>query len=1026
MARFKFFAGIFIFSLFAFPFFSQENISLQKPVLEKKVLSLSEIDLLIKKNEYSSALEALSLFIKRNPEQFDRAQKRISQIMKKRLDFNAQAFVLAEKMQESAGLSDLQADALDSKKMDIIVSLEKMEQNPPKEAVDFTNDARRTIRLSYYINRSNSILAQSAEFVENAGFDSSENYFLAAQKSSEALSLKTKDSDAVFEGEKEIAVVYPDELNAKVEKQIKKLSELNSSLNDLLKNCQEDYKKYKSAVQNLRTDESESALKKMSRSFEKIIRARNEIYSSGTELLALDRRAIGLNPGLGDTSYITFSTRAVFGFEKLSSSGILTAVDAFLNSRVEDLKNTVYEAILNEFSLINSQFALNPRIFDSKIAAFPVFELADGAAKFAFQGQEIHSFYKKIDGGDFSGFEKYKDSLLFIQNFSAKNLKNAIALAQGVADKNLEIAQKISLNKNFSVLGEEILNSAAYYENKIAEIDAEQNSLSDGKTFLAENKSLDWSVPLAFYDKILLLAKNECENQAGNVWSTLAKAYSDEGDRQLADFTLKRAEADSLLNGIEEIESETRIVKFYPTKAFQKCAELNEKIKKEIAVLSGFRKELDGGQKFRGTQQIYTDSVLNLESVIAALNGLLLDCQKIMASAKSKSNEALKAANEARRLYESALSYLEKKQYDQARNSLSDADSAYKKSLQLEENDSLRREFSSKIALADEKITAMQNGWVISTVRSLITDAYNDYYAGNFEYAKRSLDSASEIWEKTQAQENSEITELAVLVKEALESSGGKEISYADPLYKDMGTYLNNAKLHYEEGSKLYSSGNTDEGKKKLAQARDEVRKVQRVFPKNREAGNLNLLINKILDPSVFNSTVAQKINQEKAAASSGRDVDLRNSLNEIKALQKIIPENKAVALAVKDFESQLNRLAQSEQAKKNLARSNELTSLAKNEKNLNKKISLLNEALSLNRRNILAQKLKDEAFILNSKATTVKNYLDDADEARYSRAERLYNDGLKEQAEILINDLFTKNPQVAKVIKLKRRIENM
>ncbi|WP_443738277.1 hypothetical protein [Treponema sp.] len=1025
MVRFKFFAGIFIFSLFAVPLFSQENTSLQESVLEKKVLSLSEIDLLIKKNEYSSALEALSVFIKKNPEQFDRAQKRISQIMKKRLDFNAQAFVLAEKMQESADLNDLQSDALDSKKMDIIVSLEKMEQNPPKEAVDFTNDARRTIRLSYYINRSNSILAQSAEFVENADFDSSENYFLAAQKSLEALSLKTKDSDVVFEGEKEIAVVYPDELNAKVEKQIKKLSELNSNLKELLKNCQEDYKKYKLAVQNLRTDESESALKKLNLSFEKIIRARNEIYSSGNELLSLDRRAIGLNPGLGDTSYITFSTRAVFGFENLSSSGILTAVDAFLSSRTEDLKNTVYEAILTEFSLINSQFGLNPRIFDSKIETFPFFELADGAAKFASQGQEIYSFYKKIDGGDFSGFEKYKDSLFFIQNFSAKNLKNAIVLAQGVADKNLEIAQKISLNKNFSVLGKEILNSAAYYENKIVEIETEQNSQSV-KTFLAENKSLDWSVPFAFYDKILLLAKNECENQAGNVWSTLAKAYSDEGDSQLADFTLKRVEADSLLNGIEEIESETKSVKFYPTKAFQKCAELNEKIKKEIVVLSGLKKELDGGQKFRGTQQIYTDSVLNLESVIVAMNGLLLDCQKIMAIAKAKSNEALKSANEARRLYESALSYLEKKQYDQARNSLSDADSTYKKSLQLEENDLLRREFSSKIALTDEKITAMQNGWVISTVRSLITDAYNDYYAGNFEYAKRSLDNASEIWEKTQAQENSEITELAVLVKEALESSGGKEISYADPLYKDLGTYLNNAKLHYEEGSKLYSSGNTDEGKKLLVQARDEVRKVQRVFPKNQEAGNLNLLINKILDTSVFNSTVTQKINQAKAIASSGREIDLRNSLNEIKALQKIIPENKAVALAVKDFESQLNRLAQSEQTRKKLARSNELTALAKNEKNLNKKIALLNEALSLNRRNTLAQKLKDEAYILNSKTTTVKNYLDDADEVRYSRAERLYNDGLKEQAEILINDLLRKNPQVAKVIKLKRRIENM
>ena len=396
------------------------------------------------------------------------------------------------------------------------------------------------------------------------------------------------------------------------------------------------------------------------------------------------------------------------------------------------------------------------------------------------------------------------------------------------------------------------------------------------------------------------------------------------------------------------------------------------------------------------------------------------------AEARQQSNEALKAANEARRQYALAEEEADKKNYDQARQFLSEADSSYKKSLRFEENDGLRREFSSKIESLDQSITEKQNSWVITSVRKLITEAYNSYYAGNFEGSRRTLDSALEIWEKTQAQENTEITQLSALVKEALESSGGTEISYADPLYKDMGTYLNNAKLHYEEGAKLYSNGKEEEGREVLLLARDEVRRVQRVFPNNQEAGNLNLLINKILEPQVFEDTVKQKINQAKASASSGKDVDLRNSLGEMRALLKLIPENRAVAVAVKDFENRLNRLEESEQARKNIKRSNALTAQAKNEKNLSKKIALLDEALALNRRNTQAQKLKDEAYMQNVKVTTVKNYLDDEDEVLYSRAERYYNDGLKEQAEVLIEELFTKNPQVAKVIKLKRRIENM
>ena len=144
----KKFAVILIFSLFSFCFFAQEN-----GAEEKTVMTLSEIDSLIARNEYSAALEELSFYIQKYPLQFDKAQKRISKIMKERNAFNQKALELAQKMKQSASeqLNDEQNDNLDSQKMELIVALENAEENPAKEAVDLTNDARRTIRLSYYL-----------------------------------------------------------------------------------------------------------------------------------------------------------------------------------------------------------------------------------------------------------------------------------------------------------------------------------------------------------------------------------------------------------------------------------------------------------------------------------------------------------------------------------------------------------------------------------------------------------------------------------------------------------------------------------------------------------------------------------------------------------------------------------------------------------------------------------------------------------------------------------------------------------
>jgi len=1045
-----FFLSVFLlFNFLSVPVFSQETNTFGS---DKEVMSLGYIDHLISLHEYSQALEQLSLYIQKFPDQFDKAQKRISKILKERNSFNRQAEQLAQKMKQSAesqNLTDEQADELDTQKMDIILALEGSEQNPAQEEIDLTNDARRTVRLSYYINRSNMIVNQGTALIASGTQDSQKNYEDAFEKFKEGLTLKTNDSDVVYNGQEEIPVVYPSSLNKEVDTHIAQVKNFSQSVKSQMEVCQRAYEQYISALNQLNISEASILLKSLSQSFARLASTRNTLLREGNELKKLDEQALKLNPGLGETSYITFNRWAVSGVEGNPDSGLVGAIDSFYNTRVESMKNTACQAILKEYENISTYLKTADNLLFTVTDYSTPLSVIQDVAELAQQGKEAHSLYKNISDSPAASFAEYNKSMDFISQFSKENLKNSLNLALSVTKQNEIVAKRTVINSDFRRFGQESLASAQFYEKQIGLLQQEMDSPfvaqeKQKQLLLAQSQNLNdfskrttagiqltdapfsWQENINLYDKILTDTKAQCISQEKNVWIALAKTYSQEADNQLSSFTLRNVEANLLLNGVEDSVSESKIVKFYPTRAAQVCTDLNNDIQREKTVLNDYKLTLENSSSAVKEETPFIAGLSNVTRVILALDELILGNNEIITSAKIKANEAKIATNEARQRFDQAIKYLNSNKYDEARTALAEADESYKKSLLLEENDSFRKEFSAKIAQTDEEITVRQNEWVITTVRSLITQAYNSYYSGDFETSKQSLDDAGEIWEKTQAQENTEIAELMVLVKEALESTGGKEIAFSDPLYKDMGAYLNNAKIHYEEGKKLYQSGKIEEGTALLIQARDETRKVQRVFPKNLYANNLNLLINKILEPSLYQSTITQKINQAKASSNSGRIIDMQTALKDLKELSSVVPDNKEVSSAIKDMENQIARVAQSEQIKKDIARSEQLTRQAQRETNITRKVALLDEALSLNRRNTLAQRLKDQAYISNTAGTTVKNFLNDADEIRYTQAERYYNDGLKDQAQNLIDDLYKRNPQVSKVIKLKRRIENM
>lgn len=1025
-------------------------------------MSLWQIDHLIELTDYSTALQQLSLYIKKYPDQFDKAQKRVSKILKARSAYNNQAIELAEKMRLSAegeNLTDEEINELDVQKMDIIVALEKSEENPPLEEVNLTNDARRTVRLSYYINRSNIIVNQGSSLVASGNLDSKDNYTGAIEKFKEGLTLKTNDSDIVFNGDEEIPVVYSASFNKDVDSHIQNIRNYSLSISKNMDDCQTAYEKYCAALESNVPSQAVSAFSEVKTSFERLASVRNMLYKEGKVLADLDHKALELNPGLGDTSYVTFSRWAVTGVDSNPDSGIIGAIDGFWNTRTESMKQKLYETVRKNFESVALGLDFENGIFNSTdYAALNTSRRLAG--EFAGFGSQIHGLYSLLTDSNCAGFTQYNQSMDFASMLAKNNFRTLLSAVRNIQNQNTQVAERKVVNNDFTKFGDDCIASASFYEKELLTLGELKNnqlliSEKEIQSQIENNESnesnesnpvqekarttagiqvkdeiLSWKENIELYDSVISVSEEECKKQAGHVWSLVAQTYSLEADNQLLAFTLRNAQAQNLLNGVEEETNGIRGTRYYPSRAAEECVKLNLDISKQRNILSQYRFTLDGGVAYKESEPLYSAGIENIERVITALNDLVVNNNQVISQARVKANQAAKATNRARQAYDQAVKFLNKNQYEEARSSLDEARESYLLSLSLEENQEFRRQFGPMISATDEEITVKRNEWVITTVRHLINDAYNDYYSGSFENSKRNLDEASVVWEKTQINANAEIEELMTLVLEALESTGGKEIAFSDPLYKDMGAYLSNASNHYEEGAKLYEKGSKDEGLALLTQARDEVRKVQRVFPKNLEANNLTLKITRILDPDVYASTVAERIKKAKSEAGSPKESDQKNALNDLKELQAVIGNVPELTAAIREVETAIKRNAQSEQRKAELARSDALTKQAQKETNITRKIALLDEALKLNKRNTQAQTLKDKALTQKSTSTAettlVKNYLEDYDEPVYALAERYYNDGRKDEALKLINELYKRNPQVPKVRKLKSRIENM
>ena len=139
------------------------------------VLSLQEIDKLIKDTDYDKALAELHKYIEMNPENFDNAQLRINRIMNARSRYSELAFELVKMIVDDPGNSE--------GIYKITSELEELEKHPTDKQLAFIRETKIAAEFNYFRNEFERIQKETEDLI-NQG-----NYVAAANKSREGFYL---------------------------------------------------------------------------------------------------------------------------------------------------------------------------------------------------------------------------------------------------------------------------------------------------------------------------------------------------------------------------------------------------------------------------------------------------------------------------------------------------------------------------------------------------------------------------------------------------------------------------------------------------------------------------------------------------------------------------------------------------------------------------------------------------------------------------------------------------------------------
>ena len=1041
-------AFVFLFSLFSSALCfsdSAENAA-------GKTLSLKEIDILIDSEKYNEALREVSRYMESYPNDFDRAQKRISRIMKAREKYNEGAAALVDVIKK--------AGEAKSEKLTKIRDLETSEQNSTEYVNDFLNLARRSVTLGDVLVLYNKIMREGVELVRN------ESWYEAALKFEEGFAIKNEFSDVVFDPQKGEdsdsgkIVVYESDITLPSHRAVESVrnyvagSKSSSGMKARLSDCEKAYTEYMKALSSRNLSGAESAFKKVEASFVRYAELRNQIMAEVKVLEKANQLAISRNPLLKNSSFVYFQEKFIIGDESNPDTGVIGAMDAYYNTRIEAMKGRTGQLVLESLDSVITNLPEN-LIYDRSSSIEGEKKKLSRTRDYASLGISVHSLYaheKDIDGKTFvEKHGEYKTSMEFMKDYitglslcydevltlSGLNVSDDKVFLDDFSEKTLSLAYerllfyetiKSNVKNYIPKLEEEKKKEIAFFEEKERkkrELE-ELKKISGGALALPFSTTRDTAgvqvadEPLnmtGHIDYFMALANNNATlalSQSQKIWAYLATGYASLAESSYERHASLCSDSESLLNGesfpVSEDESsdELSFIKKYPREAKEKSAALVEELSKKKAELNSQAKILAGGEVFRMTDNAYNSGMLRFEQIGKMYDELSVKASRIVAEADKQMRLYDTLIRQGNEQYELAEKAFREGRYDAANTAVDAASEKFAAALDVEYNEKIRLMREKTLNELAIKIQQAEYVKVLREVYELKDKAATAYYSSDFDGAENILVSAQAKWAGVSTEADPEIDDLLAIVTTVKNIGYGRILEPSDPHYPELSYSLDMARQNFERGRKLKKQNDEAGSGQAFSTALSYIRNVQNVYPLNKAAQLLNLQIQRELDPDGFPRLFEQQYKAAKVKK------DLKERLADYEDLYEINPDYPGLAQEIYGIKDSLGMFPKKE-IKKEVKKSADskiaqarkaFTEAGSDEDKLNAALRLANEAIAIDGTSKAAKELKLEIQLkIGSTATAI---LSQNDEKMYAEAARLFNQRRFADAKILMDRLLT------------------
>ena len=987
-----------IITVSALCLFILSPLSIEAQTDEKIGEKYQQVDRLMENFDYNGAINLLVEIVKENPEEMEKAQKKIREIRQRKEEFNERYAELIRVLFEE---NDYE------KGLQIISELEALDTNPNTATSESLTDARISAELIYFRLLFNDIMDRALVQIEEGNYDEAVKIYSTGFQ----LHRRTYEERN-----------YGDLVKGPVEIQLK-------GLNAAIEQFHQRYARLKdySAYSLTSSMETNSQLQdRLIRDFTDFTRMRNTIWQAGYIFEQQNKLLARINSEYREDFFLSFSNRLVYGrLDKRFDEGIIEAMDRYWESRLTPLE----ESLRSKTETLMSR---GEQSFDSGLwqQAQQQFDEAEYWAEKSLELSHLWSGRINLD----STFARYRDSDTIVSREYPHFINSRIQ------------REKASYLSRLSLFYERLDDYGRYNSNDLTEMRSRRETLSDELAVLIPLKG-EWDNLGSSLKKDVLYMDSFAGEQSAAVSDRLAKSISDyqllSGRIALdaADFEIlpleaeyksmrdSLAEAQTQLEGVPpegSDEDERTILYVYPeisTAIIEKLREDGADLNIRAARYKEYYQNVRKGIPQKEPMAVY---IGRAEALLLNLEDDLSEYSRIERRADQNIAQAERFLGEGDFRFQQAETALQQKNFAQATQQLSSSQELYVQALSYNEQVLSREELDKRISDLQERILQEENREVIRYVREYVNRGKSLYLQGLYAQSETVLLRAESRWFTTNTDPNNEINYWLNLVRTALSVESGRTIEETEPLYKEMTQFLNHALANFESGKEALRQGNEPLGYSLLDKADENLNEILIPMPLNQQASVLKLRIQQLRDPELFKVTFEEKF---KSAVSRLR-TEPDTSYIDLKDLAAIQPDYPGIQRAIYNAEITLG-IRRPPPDLKALAESESLYNKAYDivQGNVRSQFPValkqLDRAIELNPENQDAIELKDRIQLDAGGQTAL--VLSSADNARFKAAEEKFIQGDYFEAYAIVQQLLSdkKTASYPPLQDLKRRIES-